>query len=198
MSDDFWKRFADRTDALETAMTDNNAAAFSDLVNELAECLGTIDSRLNINIGGPDPFRLTILSLPGAEHIASAFIDGVTMPEHWEVTTRLPELDPVESIHVEDDTGDRLSVRYADLDARVLPPKEGLVTIIFSLDADFEPSGPRAHLFQAVAENVVFTILGGWPPELAKAVLVPRSQTGSLLPLEQLRQQWIDVVCNEH
>jgi hypothetical protein len=72
-----------------------------------------------------------------------------------------------------------------------------LVSIIFSLDTDFDPSGPRSHLFQAVAEHVVFTVLGGWPPELEKAVLLPRSQTGPLRPLEQLRQQWLDVVCSD-
>ena len=73
----------------------------------------------------------------------------------------------------------------------------GMVTIVFSLDTDFDPSGPRAHLYQAVAEYVVFTVLGGWPQELAKAVLLPRCQTGNLLPLEQLRQQWVDIVGSE-
>jgi hypothetical protein len=193
----FWKIFADQTDALEAAIRGNDAVLLSELVNELAACLARIDFRLNVNIGFQDPFRLAILSLPGAEHIAQSFIENAKVPTNWEFVAGIPEIDPVQSVRVEDEDGDMLSVKYADLDAKVLPPRDGLVTIVVSLDADFETSGPRAHLFQAVAENVVFTVLGGWPPELAKAVLLPRSRTGKLLPLMQLRQQWLDVVARE-
>lgn len=104
------------------------------------------------------------------------------------------DVDPIESVEVQDENGDSMSVKYAELAAKVLPPQQGRVTIVVSLNREFDGSGTLAHLYQAVAENVVFNVLGGWPPELEKAVLLPRSQTGKLPSLDQLRQQWIDVV----
>lgn len=191
MSGDFWKEFEQRRPAIEAALLGDDFSQLTQLVNELAEHLAAIDERLNVNIGGPDPFHLAILHQPGAEAAAVALVTGRRAPANWDVTIGTPTADPLEAIHVEDDSGETLTLRYADLEAKVLPPRGGTVTIVLSLDADFDPSGPRQHLYQAAAQNVINTILGGHPPQLSYAVLLPRSQSGRLLPLDSLRQQWL-------
>lgn len=196
MNVDFWKQFASSADALEAAIARSDSVALSELTNNLAQYLAGFEPQLNLNIGGPDPFRLSILPLPGAEKVAESFLASGTPPDHWEVSVGIPEIDPIETVHVKDENGESISVKYADLQAKVLPPQDGMVTIVFSLDGEFETTGPHAHLYHAVARNLVSAILGGRPRELAKVVLLPRSQTGDLLPLQQLRQQWIDTIGN--
>jgi|GEM_PF-3237076 hypothetical protein len=189
----FWSLFADKVMALESAMAADDADALSAIVNQLATRLVAEHPELNLNIGG-DPPRLSILSLPGAEELAERFVAHAPQLKNWQILAALPSHDPLESVYVSDDLGDSLEIRYADLDGQVLPPKDNLVTIVLSLDADFDPHGPLSHLYQAIAENVIFTVLGGWPQLLSKVVLLPRAQTGKLMPLETLRSQWLDVV----
>jgi hypothetical protein len=133
--------------------------------------------------------------LSGIEHTDQpGLVGNAPQVENWEILARLPAYDPLESVHVTDDDGLSLEIRYDQLDAMVLPPRDGLATIVLSLDLDFDPAGPKSHLYNAVAENVIFTVLGGWPQELSRVVLLPRAKTGALLPLETLRNQWLDVV----
>ncbi len=194
MQVDFWTEFAQRTDALELALREGDAPTLSRLVDELADCLSTIDERLNVNIYGPGPSRLGILPLPGAESAAELLVSNHCAPTHWEVAVGLPDFDQLDSVQVQDDSGDSLTILYADIEAKVLPPKNGSVTIVLSLDDDFDRSGPRGHLYQAAAENVVNTVLGGYPVELSRIMLLPRSKTGRLLPLDTMRQQWLDAL----
>ena len=189
----FWNLFADQSLALTSVIEAGDADTLSAIVDQLASKLVTEHPELNLNIGG-DPPRLSILSLPGAETLAEQFVENAPEIPGWLVAAQLSSYDPLESVHVSDDSGGALDVRYADLDATVLPPKDGGVTVVLSLDSDFDANGPESHLYHAVAENVVFTILGGWPPALSKVVLLPRSQTGKLEPLDTLRRQWIEVV----
>lgn len=193
MTDDFWNKFSANANALESAVKGEDWPKMSEIVDELSECLQAIEPKLNLSVSGPKPFRLSILSLPGAEEAAGQFVESAKAPKKWDVRASLPEFDPLEVMNAEDEHGETLNVRYEELDGKVLPPVDGKVTIAFSMDADFDPAGPRGHLYKAIAENVVFTVLGGWPPELEKAMLLPRSVTGQQLPLDQLRQQWTDV-----
>lgn len=190
MSTRFWSIFADNIAALESAIVVNDAETLSEITNELATALIAEDPQLNLNIGGRDPFRMSILPLPGAEQLADNFVGNAPQVENWEILAGLPEYDPLESVHVTDDDGLSLEIRYDQLDAMVLPPKDGLATIVLSLDLEFDPAGPESHLYYAVAENVIFTVLGGWPRELSHVLLLPRDKTGALLPLETLRNQW--------
>lgn len=137
---------------------------------------------------------MSILSLPGAEQLASQFVGNAPQVENWEILAGLPAYDPLESVHVTDVDGLSLEIRYDQLDAIVLPPKDGRATIVHSLDLEWDPAGQESHLYHAVAENVIFNVLGGWPQELSHVVLLPRAKTGALLPLETLRKQWLDVV----
>lgn len=194
MSTRFWSIFADNTAALESAIVVNDAETLFEITNELAKALVAENPQLNLNIGGRDPFRMSILPLPGGEQLASEFVGNAPQVESWEILAGLPEYDPLESVHVTDDDGLSLEIRYDQLDAMVLPPRDGLATIVLSLDLEFDPTGAESHLYNAVAENVIFTVLGGWPQELSHVVLLPRAKTGALLPLETLRNQWLDVV----
>lgn len=194
MSTRFWRIFADKTAALESAIVVNDAETLFEITHELAKALVAENPQLNLNIGGRDPFRMSILPLPGAEQLANKFVGNAPHVENWEILAGLPEYDPLESVHVTDDDGLSLEIRYDQLDAMVLPPRDGLATIVLSLNLEFDPAGPASHLYHAVAENVIFTVLGGWPQELSHVVLLPRAKTGALLPLETLRNQWLDVV----
>lgn len=194
MNADFWNEFAQRAGALESALRNRDAETLAELADELSRCIADIDGRLNINIGGPDPFRLGILPLPGAEAAAEAFVQDHSAPTYWEVFVGLPQWDPLDEVRVEDDGGESLTVSYSDVEAKVLPPQDGSVTIVLSLDDEFDLSGPRGHLYQAAAENIVSTLLGGWPPELRQVVLLPRAKTGRLPALESIRQQWLEAV----
>ncbi|TWT67377.1 hypothetical protein [Allorhodopirellula solitaria] len=189
----FWTLFADQALALAAAIEEGDAHSLSGIVDQLATKLVAEHPELNLNIGG-DPPRLSILSLPGAETLAEKFVEDAPEISGWLIATQLPSYDPLESVHVSDDSGGALDVRYADLDATVLPLRDDGVTVVLSLDSHFDPVGPESHLYYAVAENVVFTILGGWPHALSKVVLLPRSQTGKLRPLDTLRHQWVEVV----
>ena len=189
----FWSLFVENAAALESAIAADDADAFLAIVNESATTLVGERPELNLNIGGHPP-RLSILSLPGAEQLADQFVADAPKVKNWQIHSELPVHDPLQSIQVSDDAGGSLDIRYADLDGKVLLPKDELVTVVLSLDADFDPRGPQSHLYNAVAENVIFTVLGGWPQVLAKVVLLPRTQTGKLMPLETLRIQWLNVV----
>lgn len=189
----FWSLFAERSGALASAIDAGDGDALTDIVDQLASKLVSEHSYLNLNIGG-DPPRLSILSLPGAESFAEQFVASAPQIPGWQITAQLPSCDPLESVQISDDSGATLDVRYADLEGSVLPPKYNDVTVVLSLDSDFDPNGPHAHLYHAVAENVIFTLLGGWPQALSKVVLLPRSQAGKLQAIDTLRQQWVDVV----
>lgn len=189
----FWDLFADECHALASAIDSGDAETLSAIVDRLASTLVAEQPLLNLNIG-VDPPRLSILSLPGAETLAEQFVESAPEIAGWHIAAQLPSYDPLESVHVSDDSGESLDIQYADLQATVLPPKNNLVTVVLSLDTDFDPRGPQAHLYHAVAENVIFTVLGGWPQVLAKVVLLPRSQTGELQSIDTLRRQWIEVV----
>ena len=193
MTYDFWNKFSTNTKAIESAMKGEDWTRLSEIVDELSECLQAVEPKLNLSVSGPKPYRLSILSLPGADEVADRFVATSNAPKKWDVRASLPEFDPNEEMSAEDEHGESLNVKYEELDGKVLPPVDGKVTIVFSLDAEFDPAGSRGHLYKAIAENVVFTVLGGWPPELEKAMLLPRSVTGQQFPLEQLRQQWINV-----
>ncbi|MEZ6043851.1 MAG: hypothetical protein R3C20_25420, partial [Planctomycetaceae bacterium] len=73
MQADFWNTLAKRANEIEAAINANDSAALSELVNDVAECLSGIEPGLNLNIGGPDPFHLAIIPLPGAEQVAETF-----------------------------------------------------------------------------------------------------------------------------
>jgi len=193
MTTDFWTTFSENAKAIESAIKDEKWARLSEIVDELSEALHAVEPRLNLSVSGPKPYRLSILSLPGAETVADEFVATANVPKKWDVCASLPEFDPVEEMSAEDSDGQSLIVSYEQLDGKVMPPVDGRATIVFSMDAEFDPNGPRGHLYRAIAENVVFSVLGGWPPELDKALLLPRSETKDLFPLDQLRQQWIDI-----
>lgn len=154
----FWSLFAIKTEAPESAIVADDAGIFSGIVNELATTLVAAYPQFNLNIGS-DPLRLSILSLPGAERLAEQFVGNAPQIENWLIQAGIPAHEPLGSICVSDDTGASLDIPYADLDARVL-----------SLDTDFDPSGPQSHLYEAVAENEIFTVLGGWPQVLSNVV----------------------------
>ena len=90
-------------------------------------------------IGGRDPFRLSILSLPGAEECANQFVSGAPHISNWQISAGIPEYDPLKSVHVTDDEGRSLTICYDDLDVEVLPLINGHSTIVLSLDSDFDP-----------------------------------------------------------
>jgi len=189
----FWSLFSERIEALESAIVANDSKALSAIVNELATELLAHNPYLNLNVGG-DPFRLSILSLPGAEQLADDFVGNAPRFENWQILADLPAYDPLKTVRISDDMGESLNIQYADLDVRVLQAKDNLVTVILSLDREFDPTGAQSHLYNAVAENVIFTILGGWPNTLSKVVLLPRDQTGKLQSLDTLREQWLELV----
>lgn len=83
MQANFWSEFAKRADAIESVMLESDGPAFFQLTNELADCLLAIEPRLNLNIGGPDPFHLAIIPLPGAERVAESFVGNGTPPDNW-------------------------------------------------------------------------------------------------------------------
>ena len=64
--------------------------------------------------------------------------------------------------------------------------------IVLALAADFDPRGAESILYKAAADNVVNTLLGGSPPQLRYAVMVPLSSVGGahLRPVFTLREQW--------
>ncbi|MCA9175135.1 MAG: hypothetical protein KDB14_11685 [Planctomycetales bacterium] len=194
MSNSFWTLFAGKATALESAIADDDAETLVEITDELARVLVAENPQLNLNIGGRDPFRMSILPLPGAERLAYQFVGSAPRIVNWEILAGMPEYVPLEIVHVIDEHGLSLEIRHDQLDAKVLPPKDGLATIVLSLDLEFDATGPESHLYNAVAENVIFTVLGGWPHELSKVVLLPRGQTGPLLSLETLRNQWLRVV----
>ena len=194
MATEFWNLFTQRTAALEVAIRGDDAESLVGITNELAENLIAFNPQLNLMIGGRDPFRLSILSLPGAEECANQFVSGAPHISNWQISAGIPEYDPLKSVHVTDDEGRSLTISYADLDVKVLPIINGHSTIVLSLDSDFDPTGPKSHLYQAIAENVIFAVLGGWPLELSKVVMLPRTKTGKLQPLESLRNQWLALV----
>ncbi|MFY9255502.1 MAG: hypothetical protein WAO83_18765 [Fuerstiella sp.] len=193
MSSKFWNEFAKRAETIEQALLNRDASVLSKLADDLQQQLWDVDKRLNINVSGPEPFQLGILPLPGAESAAGKFVSGQQAPRHWEVVVGLPELDDLESVLIQDDLGDTLEVQYSDVEVKVLPPTERGVSIVLSLLEDFDPEGSRKHLYQAAADNIVNTLLGGFPPELAQVLILPRSVTGRFSPAETLRQQWLDV-----
>lgn len=194
-SSNFWVEFNSRVPRLESALRNNDGETLTRLVDELAAHLFPFDHRLNLNVYGPNPFRIGILAMPGAEPIAEAFVEANSAPSNWSVDVGLPD-DDLKAVVVQDDFGASLRIAYGDLLSTVLVDKDGQATIVLALDHDFDPAGAQGHLYQAAADNVVTTLLGGSPSELKCSVLLPLSSVGpaKMQPVHTLREQWLEAL----
>ena len=192
--DTFWHEFSKRADAVVDALRACNGPQLARHAKDLGDVLACVDKRLSIHLYGPDPFRVGILPLPGAEDAARAFVANHYAPAPWLVEFGFIDSDPVEAILVADEDGNSLKVSYAALTCRVLPPRDGRLTVVFSQTDDFDPSGPLGHLYRAVSDQLIVNLLGGRPAEIEKAVLLPAERVGTLEPLDTLRKQWLEMV----
>ena len=198
-SSNFWVEFNSRVPGLETALRNKDVELLTRLVDELESHLSQFDHRLNVTVYGGPPFRVGILAHPGAELIAKAFVETSNVPEYWSVGVGLPDDDPLAAVVVRDDAGALLRIAYDDLVSQVVLKDDGRAIIVLALDAEFDPSGIEKHLYQAAANNVVNTLLGGYPPQLQGSVLVPLSSEppasrAQMRPVRTLREQWQQVV----
>ena len=123
--DMFWHEFTQRADAIVDALRTDDGDRISRHAHALGEILGSIDNRLSIHLYGPEPLRVGILALPGAEDIARAFAVNHNAPAPWLVEVGFPDIDPIQAILVTDEDGNSLKVSYGDVTCRVLPPRDG-------------------------------------------------------------------------
>ena len=194
-SSNFWLEFNSRVPGLESALRNKDVELLTRLVDELAAHLSQFDHRLKVAVYGGPPFRIGILAQPGAESIARAFVEASNVAGNWSVGVGHPGDDPMVAVVVRDDAGATLRIAYDDLVSQVVFKDDGLAIIVMALDADFDPRGIKKHLYQAAANNVVDTLLGGSPPQLQCSVLVPLSSQRSearaqMRPVRTLREQW--------
>jgi hypothetical protein len=189
---DFWTEFNRRSADIEMALRSKDAELLTRHVDGLAECVCRVDNRMNVTVYGGPPFRIGILAPPGAESIAQGLIEANRVPVGWSAGIGLPNDDPLEAVVVRDDAGATLRIAYDDLMATILPQSDGSAVIVFALDSDFDPGGPEKHLYQAAAQNVVNALLGGWPPQLKYAVMVPLASVGRerMKPVRTLTELW--------
>jgi len=127
-------------------------------------------------------------------HCAHTFVAAHKAPAPWQVAVGLPDLDPIRAVLVADEDGNSLRVSYDDLTCKVLPPRDGRLTVVFSHTDDFDPSGPLGHLYRAASDQLIVNLLGGHPAELKKTALLPEGRIGTLQPLNTLREQWLEMV----
>ena len=194
----FWQVFAHGRLRLQQAIQEQDHETWNEIVDELSVAIREVDQRLGISVQGPEPYRLWIRALPGAESVAERVAERVARthqaPSEWQVIADASyESDPLQSVQLRDEDGRLLTLPYGKLGVRVLAPRDGLITIVMSCDAAFDPTGENAYMYQAAAEHVAVSILGMWPPQLARVVMVPVSESGMLAPLTTLRQQWLTV-----
>lgn len=100
MSTRFWSIFADNTAALESAIVVNDAETLFEITNELAKALVAENPQLKLNIGGRDPFRMSILFLPGAEQLANKFVGNARRSKtgrFWRDCLNMTRLNPFTS-----------------------------------------------------------------------------------------------------
>ena len=195
----FWSWFAREEygfrAAFAAALERSDYRSLEGIVNAIGGQLARIEPGLAVRLNGgkpPAPFRLAIQAPDPAQRgtvqrlLADApALPGWTFGEEIEV--------PPQNVIVRDDRGDELVVAYRDVRFRLLPPKpDGSVSILFVMDGEFDPQGPRGHLYQAVASEILKNAFGGAPPGMGSYALVPASwvDQSTVFALGQLRAAW--------
>jgi hypothetical protein len=195
----FWTWLAGESAAIRSAFaaaaTAKDYPALERLVNRIGEHVQAIDPRIAIRLnGGSDgALKLAITSAdPAAIPIARAVLAAAPAIAGW---TFVDAIDvPAQNIIVRTADGDELVVAYRDVRFRLLPPKpDGSVSVIFTIDAEFDPKSPRGALYQAAATEILKHAFGGPPPRMGTYAFVPASWVEPpTRPVSELASAWAD------
>src|SRR5262245_47746914 len=195
--DAFWTWLAGESSAIRTEFAAAAGAkgypALERIVNRIGARVHAIDPRIAIRLnGGADgALKLAITSAdPEAIPIARALLAAAPEIAGWTFADAIDV--PAQNIIVRAADGDELVVRYCDVKFCLLPAKpDGSVSVIFTIDAEFDPKSDRGALYQAVASEIIKHTFGGPPPGMGSFALVPTSWVGSpTRPVSELAAAW--------
>ena len=196
--DVFWSWFAAEESAIRSAfdiaLAQNDYPALEALLAPVAARIQALDPRFTVQMnGGKGAFRLVITAASDEGRAAAAeFVATAPALVAWSVGTT-PIASAPKKIVTRDGAGRELVVAYDDLQFFLLPPKpDGTVSIMFCLDADFDPRGEHGHLYRAVSDELIKTLLGGTPSRLGTYALVPASMLAGrpTRPVTELAAAW--------
>jgi hypothetical protein len=197
--DAFWTWFAGKAAAIRTAFGTASSAkdypTLELLVNVIGEQVHAIDPRIAIRLngGGTGPLRLAITSAdPAALPIARALLAAAPAIDGWTFGEAIDS--PAQNIIVRTADGHELVVAYRDVRFRLLPPKpDGSVSVMFTINAEFDPKSERGALYQAAASEIIKHTFGGPPPGMGSFALVPASWLDSpTRPVNELATAWAE------
>jgi hypothetical protein len=197
--DAFWTWFAGKAAAIRTAFakasSEKDYPTLELLVNVIGEQVHAVDPRIAIRLNGgaTGVLRLAITSAdPAAVPVARALLAAAPAIDGWTFGDAIAS--PAQNIIVRTASGDELVVAYRDVQFRLLPPKpDGSVSVIFTIQAEFDPKSERGALYQAAASEIIKHTFGGPPPGMGSFAFLPASWLDSpTRPVTELAAAWAE------
>lgn len=176
----FWQWFASAEGRIRVAFAEAVArkdyGTLEAMVGGIKEQVARVDARIDVRLnGGGAAFRLALSSSNAdAQRSADRLLALAPAIPGWSFGRSIDS--PPKNVIVRDGSGDELVVAYAEVTFVVLPPKpDGTRSILFAIPSEFDPKGPRGHLYHAAATEILKFTFGGPPAGLGTYALVPAS-----------------------
>lgn len=192
----FWSWFVatepEMRATFEGAIAEKDYPAMQGVVERLGDASAKIGPHISLRLnGGKGVFTLAIQSPePSAAESVRRLLATAPSLATWKFVDHIDT--PAKNVIVRDEDGNELTVPYADVRFILLPPKDdGLTSVMFVLDRDFDPQGDQGHLYQSVAREMIKNAFGATPPGMGSFALVPASWLDQeTAPVTELVQRW--------
>jgi hypothetical protein len=193
----FWSWFVaaepELRHAFEAAIAAKDYPAMQTIVERLGDETAKVGPHIAVRLNGGKGSLMIAIQSPepsAAESVRRLLAAAPTVPR-WTFADAIQSAP--KNVLVRDGSGDELTVAYADVRFLLLPPKpDGSVSVMFTIDEEFDPKGDRGHLYQAVAQEILKSTFGAVPPGMGSFALVPASwmDDRELRPVSELAERW--------